>query len=88
MYLFYTRTLLLLQIYRHRDLDTNRTKIIQLFDDFRIDGLRGTHVVMVFEALGPNLLKLIKRTNYQGIPLYLVKHIIKQVRKVVISMDV
>ncbi|XP_060858573.1 SRSF protein kinase 3-like isoform X1 [Metopolophium dirhodum] len=70
---------MLKSIYRHRDLDTNRTKIIQLFDDFRIDGLRGMHVVMVFEALGPNLLKLIKRTNYQGIPLYLVKHIIRQV---------
>jgi hypothetical protein len=72
-----------MQIYRHRDLDTNRTKIIQLFDDFRIEGLRGIHVVMVFEALGPNLLKLIKRTNYQGIPLYLVKHIIRQVSLVV-----
>lgn len=67
------------QIYGNRDLDSNRTKIIQLFDDFRIEGLRGMHVAMVFEALGPNLLKLIKRSNYQGIPLYLVKHIMRQV---------
>lgn len=34
---------------------------------------------MVFEVLGNNLLKLIIRSNYQGIPLQNVKHIIKQV---------
>lgn len=77
MLYYYIRNII--QIYCRRDSDTNRTKIIQLFDDFRIEGLRGMHVVMVFEALGPNLLKLIKKTNYQGIPLYLVKHIIRQV---------
>ncbi|VVC36519.1 Protein kinase domain,Protein kinase-like domain,Protein kinase, ATP binding site,Serine/threonine- [Cinara cedri] len=58
---------------------SGRRRIVELFDDFHIDGLLGSHVVMVFEVLGPNLLKLIKKTNYQGLPLYLVKHIMKQV---------
>ncbi|XP_050530551.1 SRSF protein kinase 2-like isoform X2 [Daktulosphaira vitifoliae] len=66
-------------IHRLGDKDINRMRLVELFDNFRLDGLRGPHVVMVFEALGPNLLKLIKKTNYQGIPLYLVKHIIRQV---------
>ena len=34
---------------------------------------------MVFEVLGHNLLKLIIRSNYQGIPLANVKTIIRQV---------
>merc|ERR1712025_958319 len=34
---------------------------------------------MVFEVLGHNLLKFIIRSNYQGIPLYNVKRIMKQV---------
>ena len=36
-------------------------------------------ICMVFEVLGHNLLKLIVRNNYQGIPLVCVKRIIKQV---------
>ena len=36
-------------------------------------------VCMVFEVLGRNLLRLIIRSNYQGIPLPLVKSIIRQV---------
>jgi len=38
-----------------------------------------TDVCMVFEVLGRNLLRLIIRSNYQGIPLPLVKSIIRQV---------
>ena len=41
----------------------------------------GTHVCMVFEVLGHNLLKFIIRSNYQGIPLFNVKRIMKQVIK-------
>ena len=54
--------------------------IIQLLDDFKISGVNGTHVCMVFEVLGHNLLKFIIRSNYQGIPLHNVKLIMKQVR--------
>merc|ERR1719336_2472008 len=44
-----------------------------------ISGVNGTHVCMVFEVLGHNLLKFITRSNYQGIPLANVKLLIKQV---------
>ena len=54
--------------------------VIQLLDDFKISGVNGTHVCMVFEVLGHNLLKFIIRSNYQGIPLHNVKLIMKQVR--------
>lgn len=59
--------------------DPYREKTVQLRDDFKITGLHGTHICMVFEVLGNNLLKLISRSNYQGIPLQNVKTIIKQV---------
>ena len=55
-------------------------KVVQLLDDFKISGINGVHVCMVFEVLGSNLLKLIIRSNYEGIPLQNVKLIIKQVR--------
>ncbi|XP_005103669.1 SRSF protein kinase 3 isoform X2 [Aplysia californica] len=59
--------------------DPHREKAVQLLDDFKISGVNGTHVCMVFEVLGNNLLKLIIRSNYQGIPLHNVKLITKQV---------
>nr|CAD7574635.1 unnamed protein product [Timema californicum] len=59
--------------------DPKRDKTVQLLDDFKISGVNGTHVCMVFEVLGHNLLKLIVRSNYQGIPLPNVKCIIRQV---------
>ncbi|KAL4226553.1 SRSF protein kinase 2 [Mactra antiquata] len=59
--------------------DSFRERTVQLLDDFKISGVNGTHVCMVFEVLGNNLLKFIIRSNYQGIPLPNVKNIIKQV---------
>jgi hypothetical protein len=59
--------------------DPKRDKTVQLLDDFKIRGVNGIHVCMVFEVLGHSLLKLIIRSNYQGIPLKNVKVIIKQV---------
>ncbi|GLH07529.1 SRSF protein kinase 1 [Gryllus bimaculatus] len=59
--------------------DHKRDKTVQLLDDFKISGVHGTHVCMVFEVLGHNLLKLIIRSNYQGIPIQNVKSIIRQV---------
>ena len=59
--------------HRHRD------RIVQLLEDFRISGVNGEHVCMVFEVLGHNLLKFIIGSNYQGIPMYNVKLIMKQV---------
>ncbi|TRY70378.1 hypothetical protein TCAL_02880 [Tigriopus californicus] len=80
----YTETALdeikLLKCVRESDeKDENRERCVQLLDDFKINGVNGTHVCMVFEVLGHNLLKFIIRSNYQGIPLYNVKLIMKQV---------
>ncbi len=63
------------------ELDPTRDRCVQLLDDFKISGVNGTHVCMVFEVLGHNLLKFIIRSNYQGIPLQNVKIIMKQVVK-------
>ncbi|CAG2119588.1 unnamed protein product, partial [Medioppia subpectinata] len=54
-------------------------RVVRLLDDFKLSGVNGNHVCMVFEVLGCNLLKLIIRSNYDGIPLINVKRIIKQV---------
>ncbi|CAF0917457.1 unnamed protein product [Rotaria sordida] len=59
--------------------DPYRLKCVQLLDDFKVAGVNGTHVCMVFEVLGHNLLKLIIRSNYRGIPIPNVKIITKQV---------
>ncbi|GIY15024.1 hypothetical protein CDAR_526371 [Caerostris darwini] len=80
----YTETALdeikLLRCVRESDPDNcYREKVVQLLDDFKISGVNGTHVCMVFEVLGHNLLKLIIRSNYQGIPLANVKLIVRQV---------
>ncbi|XP_046406660.1 SRSF protein kinase 1-like isoform X2 [Ischnura elegans] len=80
----YTETALdeikLLKSVRDSDVnDPKRDKTVQLLDDFKISGVNGTHVCMVFEVLGHNLLKLIIRSCYQGIPRENVKTIIRQV---------
>merc|ERR1719193_407952 len=59
--------------------DALRERTVMLLDDFKISGVNGTHVCMVFEVLGHNLLKFIIRNNYQGMPLQNVKTMMKQV---------
>uniref|UniRef100_A0A665TUQ4 non-specific serine/threonine protein kinase n=1 Tax=Echeneis naucrates TaxID=173247 RepID=A0A665TUQ4_ECHNA len=59
--------------------DPKREMVVQLLDDFKISGVNGTHVCMVFEVLGHHLLKWIIKSNYQGLPLACVKSIIRQV---------
>ncbi|VEL19364.1 unnamed protein product [Protopolystoma xenopodis] len=56
--------------------DPFRQRTVQLLDDFRVSGLND--VCMIFEILGHNLLKLIIRSSYRGIPLENVRSIIKQ----------
>lgn len=56
-----------------------RKHVVSLLDSFDHKGPNGTHVCMVFEVLGENLLGLIKRWNHRGIPVALVKQITKQV---------
>ncbi|KAJ3115099.1 serine/threonine protein kinase, CMGC group [Physocladia obscura] len=57
----------------------NRRKIVELKDWFKIKGPNGSHVTMAFEVLGPNLLTLIRQYHHRGIPVPIVKRIMKQV---------
>ncbi|XP_056242305.1 SRSF protein kinase 2 isoform X2 [Seriola aureovittata] len=80
----YTETALdeikLLRCVRESDpIDPNKDMVVQLIDDFKISGVNGIHVCMVFEVLGHHLLKWIIKSNYQGLPLPCVKSIIRQV---------
>ncbi|TKR64531.1 hypothetical protein L596_025044 [Steinernema carpocapsae] len=61
------------------ELGSHGDRIVQLYDEFTINGPNGTHVCMVFEVLGCNLLKLIIKSKYQGLPLNKVRVIIRQV---------
>lgn len=51
---------------------------VQLLNCFLHNGPHGRHFVMVFEILGVNLLEVIKRYNYKGVPMPLVRIMAKQ----------
>ena len=55
------------------------THNVQLLNSFIYYGQNGKHFCMVFEIMGINLLELIKRYNYKGIPLPYVRIITKQI---------
>lgn len=52
--------------------------VVELLDHFEHIGQYGRHVCMIFEVLGENLLSLIKKYNYRGIPIGIVKNITRQ----------
>ncbi|THH26341.1 hypothetical protein EUX98_g7846 [Antrodiella citrinella] len=56
-----------------------RSHVISFLDHFRHKGPNGTHICMVFEVLGENLLGLIKRHQNKGVPMHLCKQIAKQI---------
>lgn len=56
-------------------------KIVRLLNHFTIRGVNGVHTCLVFEALGCSLYKLIVKNNFQGLPIKMVKSIIRQVRR-------
>ena len=56
----------------------------RLIDNFDHVGPHGRHVCMVFEVLGDNLLALIKRYDYKGIPLPIVRNLCRQM---LVSLD-
>ncbi|VDK48572.1 unnamed protein product [Anisakis simplex] len=70
---------LLLAVRSADEEDSFRERVVQLLDEFSVTGVNGTHICMVFEVLGCNLLKMIIRSNYQGLPLEHVRTITKQV---------
>ena len=51
---------------------------VQLLNCFLHHGSHGKHFVTVFEILGVNLLEVIKRYNYSGAPLPIVRQMAKQ----------
>ena len=56
-----------------------RCHVVGLVENFRHVGPNGSHVCMVFEVLGENLLGLIKRYQHRGVPQHIVKQVAKQV---------
>ncbi len=56
----------------------NDCHCVQLLNCLLHHGPHGKHFVMVFEILGVNLLEVIKRYNYKGAPLPLVRIMAKQ----------
>eukprot|EP00826_Nyctotherus_ovalis_P034862 TRINITY_DN2941_c0_g1_i13.p2 TRINITY_DN2941_c0_g1~~TRINITY_DN2941_c0_g1_i13.p2 ORF type:complete len:483 (-),score=176.81 TRINITY_DN2941_c0_g1_i13:703-2151(-) len=57
----------------------NSCHCVQLLNSFLHAGPNGKHFVMVFEIMGVNLLDVIRRYDYKGIPIPLVRIIAKQV---------
>ena len=51
---------------------------VQLLNSFIHHGPNGKHFVMVFEILGVNFLEIIKRYNYQGVPMPLARKLARQ----------
>ena len=53
--------------------------VVQLLNSFIYHGQNGKHFCMVFEVMGVTLLEIIKKYNYEGIPIPLVRVITKQI---------
>ena len=52
--------------------------MVQLLDEFKIHGVNGTHVCLIFEVLGHHLYKWILKSDYSGLPIEVVKQIARQ----------
>ena len=55
------------------DSDAEYTGVVSLCDYFETRGTNGVHVCMVFETMGPNVLTLIKKYDFRGVPMNIVK---------------
>jgi len=56
---------------------SQHTQVVQLLNSFMHYGANGGHFIMVFEILGVNLLEIMKRYDYRGIPIPLVRRMAK-----------
>ncbi|KAH8396379.1 hypothetical protein KR222_009533 [Zaprionus bogoriensis] len=56
-----------------------RERVVSMRNDFQLNGSNGLHPCIVFDCLGENMLTLIQRSGYQGLPLHNVKQIAAQV---------
>lgn len=52
--------------------------VVLLLDHFEHTGPNGQHFCFIFETLGENLLEVIKKYDYKGMPLPIVKRFVKQ----------
>lgn len=59
-------------------LTPDQETVVRILDHFRHRGPHGMHVCMVFEVLGENLLKIIRRFEHRGLPIAVVKTITRQ----------
>ncbi|CAD8102785.1 unnamed protein product [Paramecium primaurelia] len=60
-------------------LNRDDSHVVQLLNSFVYRGPYGCHFCMVFEILGVNLLEIIKRFEYKGVPMKLCRKIAKEV---------
>lgn len=56
-----------------------RSHVVGFYDFFEITGPHGRHICLVLEVLGDNLLKVIERCFYKGMPISNIKQIAQQV---------
>lgn len=70
---------LLKRVQREDESHPGRRYVVSLLDEFVHAGPNGRHVCMVFEVLGENLVSLMRRYHYKGLPSKLVKQITVQV---------
>ena len=59
-------------------IERDHSQVVQLLNSFIHHGPNGKHFVMVFEILGVNFLEIIKRYDYKGVPLPLVRKLTRQ----------
>ena len=52
--------------------------VVLLLDHFEHTGPHGQHFCFIFETLGENLLEVIKKYDYKGMPVSIVKRFVKQ----------
>lgn len=62
----------------------NSCHCMHMMDHFIFEGPNGKHIGMVFEVMGSNLLKIMKKYDFEGIPLPIVRVLAKQL---LISLD-
>lgn len=68
----------LLQAVRRRD-PNGDAPVISLLDHFEHFGPNGRHVCLVFDVLGSSLLRLVKRFNYKGAPISIVRTLSRRI---------
>ncbi|EAS03134.2 Serine/Threonine kinase (macronuclear) [Tetrahymena thermophila SB210] len=64
---------------KRKSFNKDDCQVVQLLNSFVFKGPYGNHFCFVFEILGVNLLEVIKRYNYSGVPMHLCRKIAKQV---------